>query len=423
MRNRRHGQRGQALVVMVVAMIPALLMVSLIVDGGNAWAQQRITQNGTDAASNGGATVLARRLGGEVATDPQWDAQVKAAVDSNAAANGITVPTAWYTDWCGELLRSDGTKASGTGDAAVVGSGTLPPALGSAPDTCGTNSVGPVAGVMARGEHTFDTFIARIVGIDTYTANTEATSVTGYLQQTCSGSASINCILLPMAYYVNLMSCDNGGNAEDTGQAYNLYMNQPQTVLPICHNAAGNVGWLDWTSGGGGTNELINCVYAASTSNPCQPTITTPTWWRVAQAGNTNSKPLEDALNSYVGQIVLLPIFNVICAATPDTSQSATAPYYGCPAPSITDWNGANGNPDWYHLQPFAPFLLERAYTNGNNDTECDPATYGYPPYSAAGGAKNCIVGQFVDYTVGSSGTIGPVPGSTGGVIGVQLIH
>lgn len=423
MNRRRSAQRGQALVVLVAAMIPALLMVALIVDGGNAWAQQRQTQNGTDSAANAGATVLAQRLSGEQHTDPEWDALVKIAVDTNAAANGVTPITAWYTDWCGVLLTVSGAKATGTEDAAVVGGGTLPLSSGPAPATCGTSSVGPVAGVFAMGNRTFGTYFAQIAGIDTYTSTTEATAVTGYLDQTCAGSSSGSCVLLPISFYSNLLTCDASGRATDSGTTYDQYMNWPSFVLPICHNAAGNVGWLDWTSGGGGTAELVQCIEAASTSEPCMPTITTPSWWRAAQAGNTNSVQVENAINVYVGQIVLLPIFNVLCASDPVQTQADNPPYYGCPGPSITTWNGDNGNPNWFHLQPFAPFLLERAYTNGNSDTQCDPTTYGYPPYSTAGGSHNCLVGQFVDFTVGSGGTIGPVPGSAGGVIGVQLIH
>jgi len=55
----RRTERGQTLVVVALAMVALLGMSALIVDGGNAFAQQRGSQNGSDAASEAGATVLA----------------------------------------------------------------------------------------------------------------------------------------------------------------------------------------------------------------------------------------------------------------------------------------------------------------------------------------------------------------------------
>ena len=53
-----------------------VILVGLVVDGGNLWAQQRIVQNGSDAAAEAGAIVMAERLAG--ATEPigGWDARV-----------------------------------------------------------------------------------------------------------------------------------------------------------------------------------------------------------------------------------------------------------------------------------------------------------------------------------------------------------
>ena len=36
------GQRGQVLVLMAGGMVAVILMIALIIDGGNAWAQKRI---------------------------------------------------------------------------------------------------------------------------------------------------------------------------------------------------------------------------------------------------------------------------------------------------------------------------------------------------------------------------------------------
>jgi hypothetical protein len=418
--DERRRERGQALAVMAIAMVAVIAMVGLIVDGGNAWAQQRRTQNGADSASEAGATQLAKRIAD---TDPlhdsaYWDGQVAAAIAANALANGIVVPVAYYTDVCGVLLTPSGAAASGTGTAAVVGAGSLPFGAGPAPESCDPEDVvGPVAGVQAMGEHAFNTFFARIVGISNYTASTQATAVGGFLQDTCSGPTSGNCILLPFSTYYNLVACDGPGEAVDTGIYYGSVKNQ-SVVLPICRVASGNVGWLDYTAGGGGTAEIIDCIERAGGSDPCQSNIATPSWWEIGQPGNTNSKPLEDALNAYSGEIVLVPIFNLMCTGGPDGSLAGDPPNYGCPGSEVCTISSTGCNPDWYHLQPFAAFRLEHAYTNGNGIDYCNP------PWSTPDPGfetTNCIIGEFVDYSLGGNGTVGGGPNSSG-VIGVQLI-
>ena len=62
-------ERGQILVIAVLAMIALISLTALVLEGGNAYAQQRVVQNGADGAANAGAVVLAQRLGGSSRTD------------------------------------------------------------------------------------------------------------------------------------------------------------------------------------------------------------------------------------------------------------------------------------------------------------------------------------------------------------------
>ena len=55
---RMREESGQALAIVAIAMTTLLLAVGLTIDGGNAFAQQRATQNGGDASSLAGAVVL-----------------------------------------------------------------------------------------------------------------------------------------------------------------------------------------------------------------------------------------------------------------------------------------------------------------------------------------------------------------------------
>lgn len=138
-----HSARGQALVVMTLALIAIIGGLALIIDGGNAWSQQRITQAANDAISEAGAVVLAEQMVGATEPGIGWDGQVSARMAAVAAANGVTIADAYYTDVCGRLLRPDGTAASGPGTAARVGAGSLPTNSNTNPD-CPNAIVGPV---------------------------------------------------------------------------------------------------------------------------------------------------------------------------------------------------------------------------------------------------------------------------------------
>src|SRR5882762_9684991 len=98
--DQRAGQRGQILVVAVLAMISMIGGVALILEGGNAYAHQRMVQNGADAVANVGATTLAASLGGS----PKTDADVAAAMTALSSSNGLDTYTGYYTDWQGHLL-------------------------------------------------------------------------------------------------------------------------------------------------------------------------------------------------------------------------------------------------------------------------------------------------------------------------------
>ena len=60
----RRAQRGQIIVVAALTMIALIGGVSLVLEGGNAYAHQRMAQNAADSVANAGATILAQRLGG-----------------------------------------------------------------------------------------------------------------------------------------------------------------------------------------------------------------------------------------------------------------------------------------------------------------------------------------------------------------------
>jgi hypothetical protein len=423
-------ESGQAIVVMIGAILLAVVMVATIVDGGNVLAQQRVAQNGVDATAEAGAVLLAERLSGAAEPSGGWDVNIAGRLAQVAAANNVTVRAAYYTDICGIPLEPDGTGAindNRTEDltaALKVGNAShvLPGGTATAPD-CPNRLVGPVAGVLVLGDKTVGTYVARAIGITSFLVTTRATAVAGYLQGYCDATEGNYCALLPVAFPVNIMTCNGSNRPTDTGQpwVFNVVYK-----IPLCSNGPGNVGYLDWDPPAGGVGEVVCSIITAD-----NPAIDLPSWQYVAATGNSNggggacNSTIEDAIRTYEGQIVLAPQFDLTCNpgnnTQPDSSDPAvvTAPNYGCPAGDL----GGNGSNQWYRMPSFA-FLelcgpavagcggLHAAYIAGNNSGVCDTGN----------GATSCLVAEFKH--IMATGTVGAGVGSGTGnkAVGVQLI-
>jgi Putative Flp pilus-assembly TadE/G-like len=424
-------ESGQAIVVMVGAILLSVALVATIVDGGNVFAQQRVTQNGVDAAAEAGAVLLAERLAGSAAPSGGWDVNIAGRIMQVADANNITVQAAYYTDICGIPLRLDGTGAidedtrkEDLAGAVQVGNGShvLPGGTATAPD-CPNRLVGPVSGVMVVGEREVAAYVAGAIGISAFNVRARATAVAGYLQSYCDASEGRYCALLPVAFPVDIITCDGSNRPIDTGVPWafgQVYK------FPLCSSSAGNIGWLDWDGPAGGASETVCSILVAD-----NPAVDLPSWQYVAQAGNQNggggrcSMTIEEAIRTHGGETVLVPQFDLTCNpphnTEPDSTKPAvvTQPYYGCPAGSL----GGNGTNQWYRMPSFAflelcsPTLagcggLEAAYIAGSNSAICDTGN----------GATSCLVARFVHKM--ATGTVGAGVGSGTGnkAVGVQLI-
>jgi hypothetical protein len=425
---RRQGdESGQALVIFAGGLIAILAVLALVIDTGNVWANQRMVQNGTDAAAEAGAVVMAQRLAG-VATPPLgWDSTVNTQVDSLLAANGITRVGAYYTDVCGIPLESDGDPAlngDGTQDlarAAAVGTG-IPVSTATTPD-CPNRVVGPPAGVLVVGRKDIDTYVARVVGINSFSPTTQATAVSGWLTGQCDGTQGSACSVLPVTIYVYQLACERNGTPILTTTEWEK--NKIYKV-PLCKNTAGSVGWIDWQGRGGGASEV-----AASIDNPNNPPIDLPSWWNVTQTGNINSTLVEDALRRRDGQIVSIPMFDYMCNPAPhepdpiSTKPTVETPsLYGCPSTSA--FGGGSGSNLWYRFPAFASFMLCKP-----SIPECgglhgaylqDPA--GKAVCDAGANEDSCLVGAFVDIIRSGTVTAGSGGGTDGTkTVGTQLIR
>ncbi len=382
-RTRRGEQRGQIIVVAALALIAMIGGVSLVLEGGNAYAHQRVAQNAADSVANAGATVLAERLGGATKTD----ADVLAAMNTMATANGLDSFDGYYTDVGGKLLTTGGALAANKAAAAQVG-----------PGNDGDTTIPPGAqGVQVGGSQQFDTTFARAIGISQFRASADATSVTGAL----TGGQ-----FLPVIFPVNIVDCEQNGDlgigdtnwvlSQPDGPDANVFPDGPEYIIPLCKTGGGSFMILDLDASLGGPK------------NNCDEEVTNPPLIQFAffpvdiasDNGNNCAKKMVDAVNALKGKVVLVPICDVDCITS-------------------------GGSHAFYHVIRVAALYLDyMSDSNNKNNSLCQTHTgpSGQQLTTIRGnGSSSCIAGWFVRYVTSGPVGAGTVQGSAS--IGVQLVR
>jgi hypothetical protein len=382
----RWRESGQSIVIIAGGLVAMLAMAGLVIDGGNAFAQQRSTQNGMDAASEAGAVELARRMLGLPGTEAEWDLRVLAAVNATSANNGLTstgVPQ--YTDYLGAEL-------------GPVGTGTIP---------------ANTQGVHAGGSRSFSTFFAGALGVSSFTASAEATAVTGYAVESGYGG------LMPLTFPVILSQCDRGGGSTRISNPYGdaewPYGPENMLAIPLCNDGPGNVGWIDWTPPYGGSSEIGDSI-----RNPDNPPVTTPHWYYVDETGDITS--LDADMDVWEGRDITFPIYDAHAddPSTATVDESALGTCSNTPTGTQTVLSdcavgdeGLTGGKGWYLFVTFGEFHLEHSYIQGNNEAECnDPALASIASSDPTMPIKNCLIGYFKARVIASNLTVGA--GTTG---------
>ncbi len=374
----RVAERGQIIILVALGLVALLGMTALIIDGGNAWAQRRGTQNATDSAALAGATVMVQNLAGVSKTD----SDVLAAITSKMTTNSSTLDTAVYVDWSNATIRAV------TNTTAAI------------PTTA--------AGVAVHGSRAFGTYLAGVAGINTLSSGADATAVAGTLKGICPADAG--CAVVPVTFSINISDCTSNGNITigsniwplvsiDTATADKGVGNY-EAIVPLCKVGPGGVGWLDMGCGGNLSSQI---------TAPCNKAFDIPTWLHTSP-GNPNS--VESEMNTYQDKVILIPLFDGTCRSVPTSGL----------LPDCTD--PGNGNNLYYHIPKFAGFLLDQAYIQGNNRPACNsaPGITVTPPAGGNGGTS-CLKGWFVRYvTQGPVGAYDPTQ-DAGAALGVQLIH
>jgi hypothetical protein len=401
---RSRDRRGQTLVIFALALTALIAMVGLVVDGGNAFAQQRKTQNGADAAAEAGATELARRAIGVPGTDAQWDARVWQSIQDSIGYNEVTLNgTPQYTDFDGNPL-------------GPINTGSIP---------------AEARGVAVTSDRNFRTYFAGVVGLSNFTATAHATARTGYAT-TVAGSG-----LMPVTFPVMLEQCVPGSGSNGlvlptyqapTGPTHDwpIGPNNP-VALPFCANGPGNIGWIDWTPTAGGASELAGQIL-----NPSGPAIHVNHWYFITQTGAVTS--VDDEFDTWEGRDIFIPIYYVEAGpgnppvpsliGTCDTQPNNLTDVHSCPGGHL----GGSGSNEWYYITAFANFHLLHSYIADNHQAECnDPALVSTATFGGNIGGmalNNCLIGYFNDPVLVGGGEVSINPPSADfHSFGVQLIQ
>jgi hypothetical protein len=378
-RHSRSGRKGegQILVVFALGLIVLVSGVALVLEGGNAYQNQRSVQNAADAAANAGATEIAQGLAGVSKTD----ADVLAAINSSAAFNSVAA-AAYYTDVYGNPINSGGNVVPPNAAVAVGAgpAGAIPP---------------NAQGVHVGGDRTIPTTLARVIGMNSFQASAEAIAIAGKV----TGGK-----LMPVVFPVNVTDCSGNGNLGAPKDMWDV--SQPGTppahpvgteyIVPLCKTGGGSFMVLDLD---GVPN---NCDYEATHPSTIQfdsfPVDV------ASDNGNNCAKPLADAVNTMTGddRVVMIPI----C----DNNECNTS-------------GGSNAS---YHITGVVSFYIDYMEdSNNQNNSLCQShMNTDTPPQQlvtiAGNGSSSCIAGWFIRFI--TSGPVGAGQVGNADAIGIQLI-
>jgi len=365
--SRRRGtrdERGQAIVILALAVTGVLAMSALLIDGGNAMAQQRGTQNAADAAAYAGASEILQNIAGTSRSDADVSAAIQAALAANPGSTSNTqLDLAEYVDYNHNVV---GTVGAG---------GAIPSSA---------------AGVLVGGERNVTTYLAGLIGRGNIDVRGEATALAGRISGICA--AVDGCVMAPVTFSIPVITCDGTNRPLRVGQEWPLTTLEDakagntatMSLVPLCVSGPGGVGWLDMSAVGCEGRTL-----AESIVTPCNKQLDVPIWLQT-ESGDMNN--VESAMNTHQNKVILIPMFGDTCREVPSSGlpQDCTDP--------------GNGNNLWYHIPQFAAFYLHEAYIQGNDSGPCNSAPG--QPLGGGNGSTSCMKGWFVKFI--SVGPVGP---------------
>lgn len=191
-----------------------------------------------------------------------------------------------------------GTRLLSLGQtSAQVNSEVNSLALADGADSVTWSSLNNSKGIQVQTTHTFPSYFAGFIGYTTFTVH--ARSSANYV--TVNGVGD----LLPM-----VTKCDDMANDEDPAFTYGA----TYTLWDKDMNAPGNFGWVNWDDHANSASELAENIAHPSNSG---------VWhigdWLPATTGTKSSSNVRQALDSWIGKAVTIPLYSNVTGSGSNT--------------------------------------------------------------------------------------------------------
>ena len=275
---------GQILVLFAGSLLFLIVLVGLVIDGGNAFLNRRDAQNTADLASLAGTKVVADIYVKGSSTITAYDAIDESVLGNNCDGATAATPCTWTADY---------VDLSGT-------------PLG--PVSAGTSMPSGTYGVSVNVNRQPRTFFLGLppMSMTAWDVSTTATAMTFESKSLAPQGA-----LLPIGWRApdSYLYPPNGG-----------YVPQVYRLTDGSLDVPGNFGWLSW-DGSGDTPTLAGWV-----CSPSNPQITLPDYID-GNTGASNSRDIRDCLQRYIDQKI--PVLIPIIGEANPMSSCPNGPVYG----------------------------------------------------------------------------------------------
>jgi Flp pilus assembly protein TadG len=319
---RAPGARGQAIVVMALAISVIVGTVGMAVDGGYALVQRRSAQNTADFAAMAGARIVAIWIADN--TTDGTDTNVRAAIDAAISANGGTAMS------YGTLTSP--VYVSSTGSVlGYVGSGSIP-----------SFSVG----IRVTTTRTWAPYFLRAVGITSWAASAGATARGGFYDGDPPGG------MFPAgiaeAFFNNRQPCSGPVSTDPSSACY------PRQLTPGTLNVPGGFGWLKYGCDGYGLGQA-----SPANSGGCQNNAGF-LQEQIGPPGKSFGCCTQVGLPGSADRIGSLPGNKASADCSALIASGETVPI------AVWDYAGDSGSNAWYHIVGFTGFQVTGC--NGGKD-------------------------------------------------------
>jgi len=371
------AERGQALVIMIFAMIALLVIAGLAIDGGMVFLERRRMQNSADAAALAGTRLLAAAVCGKQGAD---DTAIFAEARQYAEKNGVQDTGNVVADYVSfdEVVLGR------------VGGGTIPP---------GSTGVSVTVGI------TRPTHFVSLVGISEARASASALAMTGR-PIVASG-------LRPFGVPLDVVQQLSDGDCFEISFGQHCDdQHQDCTIEYLDGQTSSHRGWMNMNYVWNQYEELSGWPRATSPNpggdlmdwmqNGWDGTLYADGLWaflyRNGDFIHANPGTEQDALNvAPIGELILVPVFDAFpdCDGVPPDLEPPWPSPPGAPKDACTGMAGAS----YYHIVGFASVTIEDVHTSNHSLEVCvEKITIGQgqPSPSAGYGSDVCAMHTMV---------------------------